>query len=552
MITVADWQATAESIRTSPAGKLWGSPDMRPFRQNLESKLSEILNEKVTQGLGIQIKDYVELLQGQLTLAVTQDEWQGDDQGEPGWSVVLDVGDKQDQLRSRLEEVRKKLSDANQTVKTERIRDVEFSRIEIPGSDFDVDIFFGQSGSALLLGNSTTPLEKVLARLASSSLPNLSEDPNYQVSNQAWFRDAQAYGWINAVPVVQLLKKVLQNVMEDEEDMLPFEPASALRALGLEGLKGAAFAGQVNQEGSFFNLNLHVPETQRVGLFKLMQGDAKDSSPPAFVPADAAEFQRLRINGAKSWATIEETIRNLSPEMFGFFQMMTSMVGKEEDPGFDLKRSLFDNLGDDIISFNRAPVISTDGGEITAPTLVLIGSRNPDELMGAIFTLAGSLPLGLDTKNTREFNGKQIRKFSMPGLENIAPPVEFAAASGYLAISSTPSLLEEFLRSGEATTGRALRDDSAVRDAASRIGGMSTGLLGYQNQRVSTRVFWDFVRKGGVESLTGGISREAAAALDFKLLPEFDRVAQYFGIAVYTGSGDAQGLSLRFFGPTPK
>jgi hypothetical protein len=130
--------------------------------------------------------------------------------------------------------------------------------------------------------------------------------------------------------------------------------------------------------------------------------------------------------------------------------------------------------------------------------------------------------------------------------------LEFAASGGYLAVSSSPALLEEYLRSGEGGGGRALREDAVIREAAAKVGGMSTGLLGYQNQRIATRVQWDFIRGGGIEKLTGGMAPKWAEALNFNLLPEFERVARYFGIAVYTGSADAQGLNLRFYGPSPQ
>jgi hypothetical protein len=42
------------------------------------------------------------------------------------------------------------------------------------------------------------------------------------------------------------------------------------------------------------------------------------------------------------------------------------------------------------------------------------------------------------------------------------------------------------------------------------------------------------------------------AMFDFKLLPEYSKVLKYFGIAVFAGSTDAQGMHFRFYGPHTK
>ena len=40
--------------------------------------------------------------------------------------------------------------------------------------------------------------------------------------------------------------------------------------------------------------------------------------------------------------------------------------------------------------------------------------------------------------------------------------------------------------------------------------------------------------------------------LDFKSLPDYDKVMKYFGIAVFSGATDAQGMHFRFYGPNAK
>jgi hypothetical protein len=328
---------------------------------------------------------------------------------------------------------------------------------------------------------------------------------------------------------------------------LPFEIKTAVRALGLGGLKAATFSLRDASEGQYVQLSLGVPESERTGLFKMLHADPKDAAPPAFVPGDTSEFQRWRVDGVKAWAELEETIKRVSPEVFGFFQMFTSMAGKDKDPSFEFKQMFVANLGDDVISYSRlAP-----SPNVPSPTIMLIQARNPDQLLAGFQALIGLLPFGADQSGGREFLGRQIRSIELPtGTGGNSETVEFTTHSGYLAISSSPAMIEEFLRSSEGVN-RPLHENPALREAAQRIGGFTTGLFGYQNQRAALRPQWEALRKGGLESLPGGMGTEWADVVDFKLLPEYDKIARYIGINIHTGVIDSRGLHLRVFAPTP-
>ena len=70
---------------------------------------------------------YADLPQGQLTFAVTRNGWQGKDQQPLGFLLLLDARDKGGLLRTNLADLRAKWVAGSRTVRTERIRNVEFS-----------------------------------------------------------------------------------------------------------------------------------------------------------------------------------------------------------------------------------------------------------------------------------------------------------------------------------------------------------------------------------------------------------------------------------------
>ena len=60
----------------------------------------------------------------------------------------------------------------------------------------------------------------------------------------------------------------------------------------------------------------------------------------------------------------------------------------------------------------------------------------------------------------------------------------------------------------------------------------------------------------GLDMLTGSIpyarpEKTFKDWLDYSLLPDYDKVAKYFHYTVHAGSANVDGISFKFFSPTP-
>jgi hypothetical protein len=572
VFTIPDWGKASDGMSASGTGRLWADPAMKAFRDNFEKKFTEKVLGTIEKDLGIKASDYTSLARGQMTLAVVQDGWKGDPDTEPGLVMVLDTKDKAGDLKTRLEGVRRKLADAKKPLKTEKIRDVEFSSvaIDMPGDEDDEDdkkngaktdpktkqetIYFGQLDTALVVSTSTKTLEKVVARVSGGTSESLAEEPAFQANEAAWFRNAAAFGWIHFVPMYKAISQAASGA--EGADAMGVDPKVALKAIGLEGLKTVAMAWTPGPDGDGGLLSFSIPEAQRVGLFKMLAPSTKDSGPLPFIPADAVKFQRWRLDGQRMWATLEETLAAVSPQVNGFVQLMVAQAGKDKDPSFDLKKNVLGNLGDDIISYGKAPAGSSIEDLGNPPSVMLLASPSPENLTGGIKMAAGALGGGGgggDDSKDREFNGKKIRSMRTPaGPGGKGGKMEMASTSGYAVFSATPALIEEVIRSAE-SPGKSLKDDPAMTRAAEKVGGFGTGIFGYENQRETMRSQWEFLRTGGLANLMGdGGAADWAQMFDFKLLPDYGKVSQHFGIAVFSGVTDAQGMHFRFYGPSQR
>lgn len=604
VLTVPDWAKSKVNFANSPQGQLWDDPVMKPFRDKFTAKFTSAFLAPVEKELGIKLADYASLLQGQVTFALTQNGWEGKPDQKPGFLLLIDTKTNSMLLTTNLATLRKQWVDGGKQIKTSKIRDVEFTTLIFtsdelsksigkifPNSDAakndpnanaetledpkpktkteKIEWLLGQSDSLLIVGSSAKDIEKVMILQSGGPVPPLAEQPGF-AANAASLRDSISFGWLNTKTIVDVASKEAARANGGQPNQrTPFAVDKALSALGLTGLQSLAFSARDSGDGSLVNFALNIPEAQRKGLFKILAADAKDSSPPAFIPADAVKFNRWRLDLQKGWATLEAMLIEMSPQMSGVIKLVLDNAGKDKDPTFNIRQSLFGNLGDDIITYEKVSRGNTVVELNNAPSLVLLGSRNAEQLAGSVRAITSVMPQQMTKYKEREFLGRKIHSLTLPQQGGGQPgqPAErslnYAASGGYVVFSSDNAMLEEYLRSSEGG-GKALRDLPGLNDAAQKVGGMGTGFFAMENQSETARVAIETLRKdsGAVGAFLGGSAlggrlgmADDAKALkewfDFSLLPPYASLAKYFYLGVYSGTVTADGMNFKLFTPTP-
>jgi hypothetical protein len=584
VVTAPDSVAAWGLLTNSPYGRLWQDPAVKPFKDKFIDKFSSDVLTPLERTLGIKFSDYGGLAQGQATFALlplTQPD-------KPDYRFakifLLDTKTRAAQLRTNLADIRQKWAAAGKPMRAVKIREIDFTTLIMSPGDFSLDrilsnakgtgdddsagkgtnkleLTFGQADSLLLVGDSVEAIEKVLSRQQGGLLPALEEQPAFQTDFQARLRGAPIYAWVNVKDSIDIMTKAAAAQGDDADPASAVRPDSTLAAAGLTGLTSACFSYRSLPEGLVAQLFIGVPESKRRGLLKAFVGEAKDSNPPSFVPADATKFWRWRINIPHTWTQLETMLNDLNPQYSSVINFVLQTAGKDKDEHYDLKSELLGNLGDDIIHYEKAPQGNTLADLSSAPSLYLIGSPNADKLAAALKTGLGFM----GTSTEREFLGRKIS--TLTTVNQAGAPgrsFNFAASSGYVALSDNNEILEEFLRSND-SKAKSLGDTPGLAEAAQKAGGMSTGLFGFDNQNLSMRVMLEMLRQqpitlqdilGSAHSLPPGVNTGDEVArlrqwADFSLLPPYDAIAQYFYFSVYTGSFSPEGFSMNFFAPTP-
>jgi hypothetical protein len=578
--TAPDCAALRVSSKSAPQMMFWNDPAMKPFHDKFMAKFNEKFVSPLEKDLGLNVDDFLALPQGQFTLAVTASGYTPNGDTPPGLLLLLDAKDKSGLLKTNLAALTKKWTEAGRALRTEKIHGLAFTVVPLNSNDFagilpkkptvseigkepkaeqPGEIYFTQYESLLVAGNSAAAVEAVAAHLTGGSTPALAGDATFAADQLAQFRDAPAYyGWFNGNKSFSLFTATADEANADgSASALPkFNAAKILGVTGLGGLKSASFAVRQQADGTAITLHLNAPEATRNGLLKILALAPKDAGIPAFVPADAVKFSRFRLDGKQTWAELQKMIGGMAPQGLASLNAVIDVantMAQMKDPGFDLRTALFGNLGDDIIIYAKPFATDSLADMANQPTLYLVGVANPEQVINAVKNLAAMSSPQDAAPAVRELLGHKIYTVALRGRGANATPgyLYLSSASGYLAVSKNASVLEEFLRSADGAA-KSLRDTAGIAEAAARVGGMGGGVFGYENQRESMRAVFKLMKNSaeadGAMKMFPPAFREWA---DFTLLPDYASVQKYFSISVYGGRADADGLTMKIFGPRP-
>src|SRR5262245_8581875 len=465
LFTMRNWPDAKAGFEKSFAGQLWSDPAMQPFRARFLAQFQSENFSLLERELGANVSNYLALARGQVTLALTQNGWDGLSEQPPAILFLLDAKDQGAQLKTELAALKKGWLNKGQEIRTETIRDVEFIRFA-PASeaaknssnillavankalsgtlrDFSSSgnrqWLVGQADSLLIAGSSSRTVEQLLARFSGDAAPCLADETNYVQGVPVSFREANSFGWVNTKLIGDALTKRLAAATGEQINPDPNAPrlSKLLPVLGVTGFQSLAFSARQTGAGSMVQIQLNVPEAQRKGLFKILAPEVKRCDPPPFVPADVVKFYRWRLDLQKGWGEFTNSLVEMFPSASSVFRLVLDNAGKDIDLAFDARTDLIANLGDDVISFEKHPRTNTLAELKSPPRIVLVGARNADQLARSLRALTSILPTDSTHYQEREFLGRKVYSMTVPNVFRLeAPPfiptLHYAALTNYV------------------------------------------------------------------------------------------------------------------------
>lgn len=571
VFTIPHFPDAKEAFWSDPFVRLFQDAAMKNFTKQIESAWETFMIRGMEEQWNVRLNEYAALLNGQVTLALFLDA--NPEKLRPDFDVLLalDSGAQSAQLKARLKDFRKRFSDAGWTLRPMTFPKGTFHQLRwndeanVQGSSALLHkVVFGRAGSLFLASTKASLIERALANAdQGAGAASLSDQPAFHQIHSRRLRQSYAYGWLHFAKLHKIIESQVRNMDQQfaENPMIP-PPSKILQSLGLNGLQSLSLHLRQLEGGSMMEFAMAVPKEDRRGLFEWIDLAEKDCSPPPRVPADVASFSRVRLNIGRLWENLEESVADLSPILGG---MMNALLHEtEQGLGFDIRKDIFANLGDDLIVISFPPFSSRFEDLISAPTLTLLGSPNPKVLAQTLVKATGLIPSEENALSRQEFHGKTIYSFTMPGLPFIESGqtgtdvgLHMAVDEGYLLFSMHEQTLKNYLRS-PSETHRPLRNMPGLKQATAALGPEKLTSFRYDNPAKVIGMFWELARKNP-NFLAEGL--EASADLDIRkspfgaellsALPSFEQVAKYFHFSVSGGNSDARFINYRLFMPTP-
>ena len=554
VLAAPNYASAKKHFKASASGRFWDSAEFKPFRKKLAAGFEANVMAEIEEELAIDFDAFEKMASGSVALAVVP----GQDAGEePALLLLLDAGRKSVTLRRALSRLERDWKKDDREVSETEIGGVDFTTVSDPEGDQQVHI--GRVGAQLFVGTKSAQIEGVLARLNGKGSGTLADNPAFAADHGAVLKGADFYVWANPGAV---LPQLLDNLPDGAELGIDF--GEVVGALGINGLGTFAMAYSERPSGAHYELFIGLPKANRKGLFSLLETKQADASPPPFVPANVGGFLRWRLNMDAAWKNLEKLLLELSPDVANMVEFTVGLLGKDKDSNFDFKKSFLNNFGDDLILYQMPPKSSALNDIGAGPIVVLVKSPNPDELIKGIGAVPGILPPPLNEAAMlpRRLGDHTVYSFELAEFpdpstgELVKMELLLAARDGYMAVSTDADLLQMFL-DGKTMGSLAKRDGLAT--AATSVGGMDSGIFGYQNDRDMVLSTIDTLRDNTdqFEMILSMIPMDDLGEvslgewLDFSLLPTGSKIAKYFDFTVYGAETNDRGISLKMFSPRP-
>ena len=554
VVAAPNYASAKKHFKASASGRFWDSAEFKPFRKKLAAGFEANVMAEIEEELAIDFDAFEKMASGSVALAVVP----GQDAGEePALLLLLDAGRKSVTLRRALSRLERDWKKDDREVSETEIGGVDFTTVSDPEGDQQVHI--GRVGAQLFVGTKSAQIEGVLARLNGKGSGTLADNPAFAADHGAVLKGADFYVWANPGAV---LPQLLDNLPDGAELGIDF--GEVVGALGINGLGTFAMAYSERPSGAHYELFIGLPKANRKGLFSLLETKRADASPPPFVPANVGGFLRWRLNMDAAWKNLEKLLLELSPDVANMVEFTVGLLGKDKDSNFDFKKSFLNNFGDDLILYQMPPKSSALNDIGAGPIVVLVKSPNPDELIKGIGAVPGILPPPLNETAMlpRRLGDHTVYSFELAEFpdpstgELVKMELLLAARDGYMAVSTDADLLQMFL-DGKTMGSLAKRDGLAT--AATSVGGMDSGIFGYQNDRDMVLSTIDTLRDNTdqFDMILSMIPMDDLGEvslgewLDFSLLPTGSKIAKYFDFTVYGAETNDRGISLKMFSPRP-
>lgn len=361
---ISKGEAFMKAIKDSPYGKLWNSPEMKPFlnNQSLEDTLikSIFLNQAkspVTEEAVDLNRKILSIFKGEVIIGVELGKTSEDSK----IFALAEMGEVDYKKLLELVKLESKSTGKKTIFHRHTFQEVELIQ-EITTSDDDKEkniYWMAFYGDTFINTTSRQWVEQCIVHLK-KELPGKPFGPP---SLQIWLPD----GFVNHI------------MKAKPENGGPTGTAATFRALGLDTLGKLSFEWRMTPIGS--EIHLHVRNKgEKRGLWTLL---SKEPVPRnlflGYLPDNVLSYQVIRLNIPAFWEEIPAMMETFGPEVSAQFKM--GLTAASQMLQVDLERDIVANLDTVLTSYSRLEGIRDE----SLYAMQLRNSRAMEKTLGKLF-----------------------------------------------------------------------------------------------------------------------------------------------------------------------
>jgi hypothetical protein len=548
LIDVDDYGRLKQQFDKTSMYGLYKDPLMAAFVEHAKSKWSESIKEMDENNILRVIVEADVEPQGRLAFALVPDEQTQDANDEPPLVLITQWGANIDKIKEAVAKAIEKNTElGGHSMPAEEFRGVT---IESAVDEGDNRFSYCFIDDCFITGIKSESIKFIIARLKGATTSSLADDPDYSAT-------VNTLGPGNSLTAYINIKHLIQMALEED----PRDYArTMLTNLGLDNVRSfgvSAELGKAPREPYNIKALLKVNGSKK-GLLKILEAESAPLRLPSFVPADTYRLNVININSAKAYTEILSVMTAFGPGVASILYTPLVPASPDGRPAVMLKEDVIDYLADPIIvaqslkkpfSENQFPVeyiiaVATTNRSTLEKSLAALHSQiiaegSPDakrELLGHTLYLIKSdrLPFFRGPGGTQplaEFDAPA------PGQEQQKtinfPVLAFTVTDTHL-ICGTESSVEKAVRT--IRSGESLSDTPWFTRAKAALPAR-TGVAGLEDTKPGFEFLWWLLKQSKKDPGSAGLAAPTVSYivsdfdLDFTLLPDFEKVSKYFGLA---------------------
>jgi hypothetical protein len=561
LMNIDNFQQLKTQFEKTSLYKFYTDPAMAAFVDNTKTKWREKIQKLDDNDIFKAIFSTDVLPQGRVAAALVLNE-QSKDFNEPPLVIITQWGEGIDKIKEAIDKMLKKNIEVGGHQK--RSEDYRGVSIEISIDEASSQLNHCFINDCFIASTNLDLLKFVIAHIKGAASPALADDTDYSATMKTVGPHHDIDFYIN-------IKQIIKTILAEDPDGKARQWTANLGLDNIAALGCSVAVGRSPGNSASAKAFLKINGAKK-GICKMLDMESAVFKVPPFVPASTYSVTFFNLNIKKAYDELYSILYSFNPQYVAMMQSLDLPDSPDGEPGLKLKTDVISHLGSQIV-FSQSVNKPFSNTSTPAESLIALAVNDRSALEKSLSLLHSKMIAPNNPDAKRELLGHTIYllnpsalPFLTPGMTPMQLPPEanapqmptlaFTVTDTHLIFASEPAV-ERAIRALSSTDASSLASAKWFTYAKSAIPSV-VGMAALEDNAASSEIFWWMVKQNSKAAVSAGPAaiKFAPAGIselvNFDLLPPFDAVRKYFGLAAFYGISTPEGFFFEFkdIGPT--